>query len=369
MNDFEKIEHLLLSKKFEELNPSEMKEVQGYFENATDYNDMRDTLMHVKSTLAADKLLIKPSVDLKEKLLQQFENTYSNTVNKSAGKTRPFYRKMAFQWSAAASVVIILSVSAVTYFNSLNKNSKEMAVNYDKKDGDQSPAEEKSNFNTETVAATDSTSVVISNPDENETNTGFNAPVGSTTEDVEESKSEVLGNMSNNEVMVKEGERNEENIPVNNGDELNKSTTKDSKIDDKRNPNKTEQSRDDANFYYNDALKSKEDKTTKTLELDNTNIPTNNVNTVNEKNRSTNNTDYWSKKKQNQDNKDKGEVEKQATDNIQIGGYMSVNQMVQTDKKDSTEVKLDSLKTDSSKINLQGRESSIDTDKKPQKDN
>ena len=129
MNDFEKIEHLLLSKKFEELNPSEVKEVQGYFENATDYNDMRDTLMQVKSTLAADKLLIKPSVDLKEKLLQQFENTYAKNENKKTGKTRPFYKTIAFQWSAAASVVIFLSIGTVYFFNNAMGKKKEMAIN------------------------------------------------------------------------------------------------------------------------------------------------------------------------------------------------------------------------------------------------
>src|SRR5688572_4771001 len=114
MKDFEKIEHLLLSKKYEELSPAEVKEVTGYFENAVDYNDMRDTLMQVKSTLATDKLLVKPNVDLKEKLLQKFEQTYTT----QPGKSKPFYKTMGFQWSAAASVVIILSISIFSYINS-----------------------------------------------------------------------------------------------------------------------------------------------------------------------------------------------------------------------------------------------------------
>src|SRR5687768_9103089 len=138
MNDFEKIEHLLLSKKFEELSTSEMKEVQEYFENATDYNDMRDTLMQVKSTLAADKLLIKPSVELKEKLLQQFDKTYPKGGTKTGGKTRPFYKTLAFQWSAAASVVVIITLSAVSYINNMNgmQKSKEMAINNEKPNKD-----------------------------------------------------------------------------------------------------------------------------------------------------------------------------------------------------------------------------------------
>ncbi len=131
MKDFEKIEHLLLSKRFEELSPTEVKEVNGYFEGATDYNDMRDTLMQVKSTLAADKLLIKPNVELKEKLLQQFDNTYTNT-NRVIGKTRPFYKHVAFQWSAAASVVLLLSLGIFMYMQDIKSNSNDgMAVNYE----------------------------------------------------------------------------------------------------------------------------------------------------------------------------------------------------------------------------------------------
>lgn len=132
MKDFEKIEHLLLSKRFEELSPTEAKEVTSYFENATDYNDMRDTLMQVKSTLASDKLLIKPNVELKEKLLQKFDNTYTNHSSTSIGKTKPFYKNIGFQWSAAATIVLLISLSIFGYIQNINSKANDgMAVNYE----------------------------------------------------------------------------------------------------------------------------------------------------------------------------------------------------------------------------------------------
>jgi hypothetical protein len=363
MNDFEKIEHLLLNKKFEELNPTEMREVQGYFENATDYNDMRETLMQVKSTLAADKLLIKPNVDLKEKLLQQFENTYSNVTPKAAGKTRPFYRKMAFQWSAAASIVVILTLSAVTYVNNMNSHSKEMAINYDKPQKQDAPLEEKSMPNGTLTA--DSTSVTNSNPERKE-NLGDQPVVGSTTtfgsnsDEAEKDKGTILSNKSTNENKILEGElKNTENNPT---DLLSKDADDNTTIDT-RERSKTEEKRDDANYYYNGALKDKEDK-----KQEINNIPVNT--TVNEV-KSNTTKDYYTRKKQKNTDQNQGDkiaVQKENTDNINLGGYMSVNQMVQTEKKDSNKVKLDSLNMDSNKINNQRRESSIEINA-PKKDN
>jgi hypothetical protein len=369
MNDFEKIEHLLLSKNFEELNPSELKEVQGYFENATDYNDMRDTLMQVKSTLAADKLLIKPSVDLKEKLLQQFENTYAG--NKT-GKTRPFYRKMAFQWSAAASIVVLLTLSAVTYFNNMNgaAKSKEMAVNTERKSDDNTPSSEKTTLNNDlTVVPTDSTSTGIST---GEGKNGFisNAPVGSTTMDLEEDKSSTFGNISTTEESVKEGEVNNQSTitnPNRNNDEVNKPLLKDNTTLDAKDRSETQGDRDDANDQYNDAVKGKEES--KMLE-NSTNVP---MKTVNEKNTNTDTKDYWQSKKQNPNRtKDSNKDKQEATEDINLGGvnngYMSVNQMVQTDKRDSLKTNLDSLQMDSNQLRGRQRDAKIDS-LKDEKDN
>jgi hypothetical protein len=366
MNDFEKIEHLLLSKKFEELNPSELKEVQGYFENATEYSDMRETLMQVKSTLAADKLLIKPSVDLKEKLLQQFENTHGN---KTAGKTRPFYRKMAFQWSAAASIVILLTLSTVAYFNNMNgaAKSKEMAVNYEKKSDDGTPSSEKSNMNSDlTIAPADSTATTTGiTTGENRNGFVQDAQVGSTTMDAEEDKNVTFGNISTTEETVKESDVNHQSIIINpdldNKDESNKPVMKDNTTLDTKTRTENEGARDDANDQYNNKLKGKEESKVLENSINNANT----VKTVNEKNTNTDTKDYWQRKKQNpnktKDNK--GEGNKEATEDIQLGGYMSVNQMVQTDKRDSLKANVDSLQIDSNQLRNRQRDAKLDSQK------
>ncbi len=339
MNDFEKIEHLLLHKKHEELNSSELKEVKEYFENATDYNDMRDTLMQVKSTLATDKLLIKPSVELKEKLLQQFENTYTSQNEKNNGKKRPFYRTIAFQWSAAASVIILLSFSAITYFNNLNKSDKEMAVNYKKGNSNSSPSsvdEEETANNTE-VSTGSSPDVTIANGEKRDEMTEYEKPVISTNSQDEKGKSNVFGNISVNEDIIKEGDAiNTENAPEYYRDNT---TIDDSKLN---NEEKVKDGIEDKNR-------------TKTYES-NTNIPVNEKKKVNPNK----NTTLTKNKKEDSINNDK--------DEMNLGGYMSVNQMVQTVKTDSTNTALDSLKLDSNQMDKRSRDAKIEL-KKAEKDN
>jgi hypothetical protein len=360
MNDFEKIEHLLLSKKFEELSPTEVKEVNDYFENANDYNDMRDTLMQVKSTLAADKLLIKPNVDLKEKLLQQFEQTYSNQ-NSTAGKTRPFYKKVGFQWSAAASVVIIISLSIFGYINNLGGNkSDEMAVNYKSKQT--VPAEETSISSGETEHGTGNTTtdgkekVIVVNPD-----------VISDESNIDESdRKRVYGNYFVQEKEVTEGESNEMNnapVTTNTEDNILKNGFGDNTVGG-MNTNTNEEKKDAdkvlTNAYRDENVYKKED--TKTMEI-NTTIPTNsqsqnlgNTQMVN-KDQLVDKKDYWGKKKNSNKNKTKTDSNK---------GKLGTENADLTNGKDSVLTRADSLRLDSNQkiMNYNGNIQMDDNKKK-----
>lgn len=337
MNDFEKIEHLLLHKKYDELNSSELKEVKEYFENATDYNDMRDTLMQVKSTLAADKLYIKPSVELKEKLLKQFENTYTNQNEKITGKKRPFYKSIAFQWSAAASIVVLLSISAVSFFNNLNKNDKEMAVNYKKDNTTISPTttDEELPGSTVETGTNNIPGSEISDGEIREENTELEKPVISNNTDIDNNKPKVYGNFSATEDKILESE-NAPELDDNEGTINNRNNTT---IDD---------SKDIKGDTYKEELKSNESNTT---------IP---LKAVNEKKVNTT--------KFNNKDKKKDESNKQDNDKIELGGYMSVNQMVQSDKKDSLKLNMDSLFMDSNKMDNRSRDAKIQMDER-KKDN
>lgn len=349
MNDFEKIEHLLLSKKFEELSPTEVKEVNGYFESATDYNDMRDTLMQVKSTLAADKLLVKPNVELKEKLLQQFDKTYTQkSGGGSLGKSRPFYKNVAFQWSAAASVVIIISVSIFGYIQNMNgKKSDGMAVNYEaKKDG--APSEESTISTGETPIGT---ATEKETDGKNRVTTVNPEYIGDSRNEDETEKPKLYGNFYTTESEVGEGEvGNSQNGPVKDNDIITFSSTRDDNTTLGGYVNTTidtkEEKKDDANYYFNDKIITNANRQNedlkgqdKNLEL-NTTIPVQNqgmTNTTIDYKKKANKREYWSK------NKNKNKPKKDQTANV---GMENANVPQSTD---SNKVKLDSINIDSNK--------------------
>lgn len=369
MNDFEKIEHLLLSKRFEELSPTEVNEVNSYFENANDYNDMRDTLMQVKSTLAADKLLIKPNVDLKEKLLKQFDKTYTNSTSSAAGKTRPFYKSIAFQWSAAASVVIIVSISIFSYINQLGgAKSDKMAINYESKK--ESPSQEKADYTTEDKDGTGNTGtttdgkekVIVVNPE----------AVNEEVSEDQPTKKGVYGNYFVNENTISEGESDKtSNAPVfrtnTEVDALKRDAFGDNSNVGGVNTNVSKEEKKDAdrvltNAYRDENLYKIEDN--KTIEL-NTTIPTNsqsqifgNTNTTVNKNQLVNKKDYWNKKKNLNKNRTKTDNNKGKTNN---------EDAIVANDKDSMSIKTDSLKLDSNQ-NLLEQQEPIQMDDNKKKD-
>jgi hypothetical protein len=346
MNDFEKIEHLLLHKKYEELSPTEIKEVTGYFENASDYTDMRDTLLQVKSTLTADKLLIKPSVELKEKLLQQFDKTYTNQSTPT-GKTRPFYKNISFQWSIAASVVIIISLSIFGYVRNMNGHTTDgMAVNYKTKqpNNTESPASEEPATQTpgnNGYATSEETEgkdrVTTVNPEY----------ISSTRNDDELGKSKIYGNYLKPEAEIMEGE-----VVIDPNAPLLDSKTTHTMGANRDMDNTTlmgaEAQKNNANYYFNDkimtnAYKENEDFRTndeKKTESLYDNIPVlENSNTTVNYNQSTNliKTNLAKKKDKNKPKSNKG-----------TNGGMVVGNLKQN--ADSNAVASDTLKLDSNKM-------------------
>lgn len=120
MENFEKIEDLLISKSYDELGASEKLMVGEYFDNASAYNDMRETLLQVKHSFNEDKIYVKSKLGKKEFLLQQFEAKYSSV---SATNTRPFYTKPWFSYGAAASILFAVGLVVINSFDFTKQNS------------------------------------------------------------------------------------------------------------------------------------------------------------------------------------------------------------------------------------------------------
>jgi hypothetical protein len=350
MNDFEKIEHLLLHKKYEELSPTEVREVTGYFENASDYNDMRDTLLQVKSTLTADKLLIKPSVELKEKLLQQFDKTYTNQASPAA-KTRPFFKNIGFQWSVAASVVIIISLSIFGYVRNMNGHTTDgMAVNYKSPSHKNDHTESTVNEEPATIKDGRTGHVITEDLSNKDRVTTVNPEfIGTARNGDELGKTKIYGNYFKPEAEVMEGDMVEDqNAPL--VDTKNKLMFTSQRDEDNTTTIGTEKNRDDANYYFNDKVltnaykENMEPKTNdeKKSELLNGNLGISEVNTTVNYNQTTNlsRTNLAKKKDKNRQK-----------NNQQTLGGVQVSNLKQ--KVDTLSANADSLKLDSNKMLLE----------------
>lgn len=350
--DFEIIEHLLLTKRFEQLSPTERQEVNSYFDGPAEYNDMRDTLMQVKSTLASDKLLIKPNVELKEKLLQKFDNTYTQSHTNTGGNVRPFYRNVKFQWAAAASVMLLVTLSIFLYVNNLKtKGNDDMALNYESKPN-------KPEAVTEESAPDGNTSVTTGDGKDNVNQTmndGVNIPEEERVTTMEDEKITATENTVNvssqNAPATDKGEnRNEGFSTFGNTTKGDNNTSRDDQP-----PLKKEEK---TNYYFNDVVNEKENKKAK---ADTKKQPNKSVNTqsqsifnttVNPTN-TTSDKDYW---KRNKDTNKNTET---------VGGLAEDNET--TKDVDSVKLATDSLNLDSKdSINRRSAEMELDEqNKKP----
>lgn len=71
--DIEKIEHLLNAKAFGDLNAAERELVLAHLSGAAEYEHMRDTLVRVKKVFVAEAASLAADAELKEQILNRFE--------------------------------------------------------------------------------------------------------------------------------------------------------------------------------------------------------------------------------------------------------------------------------------------------------
>lgn len=73
--DIEKIEHLLNAKTFAQLTASERELVLAHLSGADEYEHMRETLLRVKKIFTAEAAAVASDADLKEQILNRFEQS------------------------------------------------------------------------------------------------------------------------------------------------------------------------------------------------------------------------------------------------------------------------------------------------------
>ncbi len=97
------MEHLLQTKKYEELSPEELTEISDFISSKEDYVLMQNTFLSVKTSFGTEEEII-PTEDTKSKLMQAFESKHGKVVN--INKPRPFYLSPLFQVGVAAVFIL-----------------------------------------------------------------------------------------------------------------------------------------------------------------------------------------------------------------------------------------------------------------------
>ena len=112
------IEHIILNKKYEELNSDELSAISEYISSALEYEQIREILYKIKFS---KEEIIVPESSVKEALLNKFRQANSQKIlkivdNPSKGKYVLLYR-LAY----AALIAVGLFVAFLLYRNSGNK--------------------------------------------------------------------------------------------------------------------------------------------------------------------------------------------------------------------------------------------------------
>lgn len=79
--DIEKIEHLLNAKPFEQLDMAERELVLAHLSGKAEYEHMRETLLRVKKVFTAEAATLQAETDMKEYILNRFEQNKPNPVS------------------------------------------------------------------------------------------------------------------------------------------------------------------------------------------------------------------------------------------------------------------------------------------------
>lgn len=125
--DIEKIEHLLNAKAFDELNVAERELVLAHLSGSAEYEHMRETLVRVKKVFVAEAASLAVDGDLKEQILNRFEQ------NKTRHPSLPERVATFFQTLVpspagrfAGALAVVLVVVSVGFFV-WHKQQPEMA--------------------------------------------------------------------------------------------------------------------------------------------------------------------------------------------------------------------------------------------------
>lgn len=109
--DIEKIEHLLNAKAFEELNAAERELVLAHLSGSAEYEHMRETLVRVKKVFVAEAASLAVDGDLKEQILNRFEQNKTRHPSLSE-RVATFFQTLipspAGRFAGALAVVLVV---------------------------------------------------------------------------------------------------------------------------------------------------------------------------------------------------------------------------------------------------------------------
>lgn len=130
--DLEKIEALMLHKAYDELTDDERRLVDMHISSASEYNDMRETLLNVKKTFDEEKITLRPQVNMKESLLKKFEavhGTNSSSIPPESQKKK-FFIPVYMRYAGVAAVLVVGLFMVFTQYNAQKKSRSEDIVMY-----------------------------------------------------------------------------------------------------------------------------------------------------------------------------------------------------------------------------------------------
>jgi len=136
--DIEKLESILLNKRFSELSPAEKEMVFAEVGTESDYEHLRETLLRVKTTFTAEASSVSAADDFKDALLRRFE-TSRPTRKAWFDRILEHVSENLKVYSLAGSMAILLLIFLV-YNNTLNNNLTPEIAKVENKNTPSSPS-------------------------------------------------------------------------------------------------------------------------------------------------------------------------------------------------------------------------------------
>lgn len=117
--DIEKIEHLLMAKSFNELSSAERELVLAHLSGASEYEHMRATISRVKTVFSAEAAGISPELDMKEAVLNRFEqNKPANTgiLSKISSFFETLFPNPGVRFAGSIGLVLVLVITGIAFW-------------------------------------------------------------------------------------------------------------------------------------------------------------------------------------------------------------------------------------------------------------